>query len=124
MLRLAFALVLATLFLGKATSAAAEDAAAGEKVFMRCSICHSVTPGAGSTIGPRLNGVIGRKAGAAPGYQYSKAMAGSGLTWTKSNLDQYLTNPQKLVPGNKMAFAGLPNANDRANLIAYLATRK
>ncbi|HKR87130.1 MAG TPA: cytochrome c family protein [Phenylobacterium sp.] len=102
----------------------AGDAAAGAQVFQRCSICHSVTPGAGSTIGPHLNGVIGRQAGSVQGYQYSKAMTASGLTWSKTNLDKFLAGPQALVQGTKMSFMGLPNAKDRANVIAYLATTK
>lgn len=96
--------------------------AAGQQVFQRCSICHSVTPGSGSTIGPSLNGVVDRKAGSVAGYQYSKAMSGSGLVWTKANLDKFLTSPQTAVPGTKMPFMGLPKAEDRNNVIAYLTS--
>ena len=75
-------------------------------------------------MGPRLNGVVGRKAGAVPGYQYSKAMIAFGQAWTKANLDKYLSAPQATVPGTKMPFMGVQNAKDRANLIAYLSTKK
>nr|WP_144905799.1 cytochrome c family protein [Novosphingobium taihuense] len=101
-------------------SASAQDAAAGKKVFMRCIACHAVQPGAGVKMGPNLAGVAGRKAAAAPGFKYSAAMQKAKLKWDDATLDKWLTRPAAVVPGTSMAFAGLPNAADRANVIAYL----
>jgi cytochrome c2 len=107
-----------------AGSAQAQDAGQGGRVFARCAICHSVTPGKGPTIGPNLKAVVGRKAGAVPKYVYSSAMSQSRIVWDKAVLDRFLTQPSKLVPGNKMAFAGISSPKDRADLIAYLDTLK
>ena len=97
------------------------DAAAGQKVYARCLACHAVGPGAANKIGPQLNGVVGRKAAATPGYTYSTALANAKIVWTPAKLDAYLLSPKTLVPGNKMLFMGLPNAKDRADVIAYVA---
>lgn len=103
-----------------ATPAAAEgDAAAGAKVYKRCSTCHSLTPGE-NMMGPSLAGVFGKKA-AQESFKYSKAMAASGLTWDEKTLDAYLANPTAVVKGTSMIFR-VPKAEDRANLIAYLKT--
>lgn len=102
---------------------AAGDAAAGEKVFNQCKACHTIEAGK-NRVGPSLHGVVGRAAGSVEGFQYSPAMKSSGLTWTPETLDKYLADPKAAVPGNKMAFAGLKNAEDRANVIAYLSTQK
>lgn len=99
---------------------AAEDASAGAKVFVQCAACHAVGAGAQNTVGPVLNGVVGRPAGTYPGYRYSSAMRKSGLTWDAATLAQYLRAPDKVVPGSKMAFAGLASDEDLANVIAYL----
>jgi cytochrome c len=103
---------------------AAGDAVKGKAVFARCAICHAVNNQ--NRIGPHLNGVIGRKAGSVAGFNYSPAMKAHGAktTWNPQTLDVYLTAPQKVVKGTKMAFAGLANPADRANVIAYLATQK
>ena len=100
------------------------DPIAGAQVFQRCAGCHSAVSGAPPKLGPGLYGVVGRKAGSMPGYQYSTAMRASGQTWTKASLDAFLTAPRTAVPGNKMPFMGLSNAQDRANVIAYLAGTK
>jgi cytochrome c len=100
--------------------AAAQDAAAGEKVFARCSPCHQVGENAKNMVGPELNGVIGRKAGSAPGYHYSAANKNSGLTWDEATLKEYLKNPRAKVPGTKMIFPGITREKDLDNLIAYL----
>jgi cytochrome c len=103
---------------------AAGDATAGAAlVKTKCGICHSVVAGQ-NRVGPSLFGVVGRPAGTVAGYNYSTANKGSGKTWDEATLDVYLTNPRGLIPGTKMAFAGLPDAADRANVIAYLATLK
>ena len=96
------------------------DAAAGRLVFRKCQACHSIEPGK-NMLGPSLAGVIGRKSGTEAGYNYSPAMKSAGIVWNPQTLDQYLTDPAKVVPGNKMPFPGLKTANDRADVIAYLA---
>jgi cytochrome c len=95
------------------------DAAAGKLVFAQCRTCHVTDAGVNKT-GPSLNGIIGRKSGSAPGFAYSPANSSSHITWTKEKLFQYLEKPQRVVPKTKMIFAGLPDAQKRANVIAYL----
>jgi len=100
---------------------AVADAAAGEAVFKKCGSCHKLDGTDG--VGPHLNGVVGRNHGAAAGYAYSEAMAAlSAEPWSPEALFAFLENPKKAMPGTKMAFNGLPKPEDRANLIAYLAT--
>ncbi len=109
---------------GGAGTAHAADAAAGKQVFQsQCAICHADKPGV-NKIGPSLFGVIGRHTGSEPGYDYSVANKNANLVWTPDVLDKYLDNPQSVVPGTKMPYAGLKNATKRANLIAFLATLK
>lgn len=97
------------------------DAAKGATVFVQCKACHVLDPGV-NRIGPSLAGIVGRAAGTVEGYQYSDANKNSGITWSKEKLYQYLENPQRVIPGTKMAFAGLPKGQDRADVIAYLET--
>jgi cytochrome c len=101
-------------------AAAAQDAAAGEKVFAKCKICHQIGEGAKNMVGPVLNGVVGRKAGTYPGYHYSDANEKSGLTWDEAELKKYLKDPKGVVPGTKMIFPGLTSEKDIDNVIAYL----
>jgi nitrite reductase (NO-forming) len=96
------------------------DASAGRLVFRKCQACHSIEPGK-NMLGPSLAGVIGRKAGTEAGYNYSPAMKSADIVWNAQTLDQYLTDPAKVVPGNKMPFPGLKTDYDRADVIAYLA---
>ena len=104
---------------------AANVAPAGEKVFKSdCAVCHSTSAKGGPTIGPTMFGVVGRKAGSLPGYHYSSAMEMAGLVWTQSNLDKYIANPKSVVPGDKMPYAGLKNAQKRDALVEYLKTLK
>jgi cytochrome c len=103
-----------------ASRAIAQDAAAGEKTFVICRACHQIGPGAQNALGPVLNGVVGRKAGTYPGYEYSPANKNSGIVWTPEELDKYLAAPQKVVPGTKMIFPGLPQEKQRKDVIAYL----
>ena len=105
---------------GTAFAQAKGDPVAGKKIFMRCVACHAVQPGAGAKMGPNLAGVVGRKSGSAAGFKYSAAMQKAKLTWNEVTLDKWLTKPSGLVPGTSMAFPGLPNPADRANVIAYL----
>jgi cytochrome c len=105
-----------------APGAKAQDA--GEAVFKRyCAVCHSVEAGK-NKIGPSLAGIIGRKAGSVPGYSYTDANKNSGVTWDDNNLDTYLTDPKKFIPGTKMLFAGVKSDDDRKALIAYLKQQK
>jgi nitrite reductase (NO-forming) len=97
----------------------AGDPTAGQKVFRKCQACHSLDPGK-NLIGPSLAGVIGRKAGAAPGFAFSPAIKGADLTWTPQILAAYLSDPQKAIPGNRMPFPGLKSEHDRDDVIAFL----
>ena len=96
------------------------DADAGRQVFKKCQTCHSLEPGK-TLLGPSLAGVFGRKAASDPNFSYSPAFKQANLTWDAATLDTYLTDPQKLVPGNKMPFPGLKTARDRTDVIAFLA---
>ena len=108
-----------------ATTAAAAisggDAAAGRLVFRKCQACHSLDAGK-NLLGPSLAGLIGRKAGTAPSYNYSPAMKNADIVWNEGTLDQYLSDPAKVVPGNKMPFPGLKTDHDRADVIAFIAS--
>lgn len=101
---------------------AAGDAAKGAKVFSKCSACHKLESGANAT-GPYLSAIVNRPVGAATGFAgYSGALSAVADVWTPENLYAFLENPKAYAPGNKMSFAGLKKSEDRANLIAYLAT--
>uniref|UniRef100_A0AC35EU47 Cytochrome c domain-containing protein n=1 Tax=Panagrolaimus sp. PS1159 TaxID=55785 RepID=A0AC35EU47_9BILA len=92
----------------------------GKKIFkQRCLQCHVVDSTATKT-GPTLNGVIGRKSGTVPGFDYSPANKSKGVVWTRETLFEYLLNPKKYIPGTKMVFAGLKKADERADLIKYI----
>jgi cytochrome c len=105
---------------GSIGAASAQDAALGEKVFLKCRACHQIGEGAKNAVGPVLNGIVGRKAGSYEGYSYSDANKDSGLTWDEATLKEYLKNPRAKVPGTKMIFPGLPKDEDIDNVIAYL----
>jgi cytochrome c len=92
----------------------------GAIVFRQCTACHQVGPSARNGIGPVLNGVVGRPAGAYPDYSYSSANKSSGLVWDEQNLARYLRAPAEVVPGTKMIFFGLKKSQDAADVIAYL----
>ncbi|HSZ51226.1 MAG TPA: c-type cytochrome [Caulobacteraceae bacterium] len=103
-----------------AQGAPAADTAAGQQVYeTRCSFCHG-EGGVGGQ-GPSLVGVAGRKAAIVPNFAYTAALKASGLTWTSADLDRFLTNPDALVPGTAMPMS-VPDAKERADLIAYLAS--
>lgn len=99
---------------------AAGDVSAGAKVFAQCSACHTVGASAQNSIGPVLNGIVGRAAGTYPGYRYSSAMRKSGLSWDEATLGKYLRAPDKVLPGTKMVFPGVASDDDLANVIAFL----
>lgn len=110
-------------FFASGAAWATGDAASGEKVFKRCAACHTVGEDAKHRVGPHLNDVIGRPAGSAEGFKYSKAMvdAGAGGTvWNEDTLDAYLADPRGYIKGNRMSFAGLRKEDERADVIAYL----
>jgi cytochrome c len=115
------AIAASTLVLLAATGAARADgdAARGEKRFDECVTCHSLKEGVNG-VGPSLHAVFGRKAGSLDDFRYSPAMKRSGLTWTPQALATFIADPQKAVPNNRMPFAGMPEAADRDDLIAYL----
>jgi cytochrome c len=98
----------------------AQDAAAGEKVFLQCKACHQVGETAKNVVGPVLNGVIGRPAGSVAGYAYSEANKKSGLTWDEVTFREYIKDPKAKVPGTKMAFPGLKDEQKINDLVAYL----
>ena len=102
-----------------AALAQAGDAVKGKVVFARCALCHDVKPGP-KKMGPALNGLFGRTSGTIAGFTYSPAMQKAKIRWDAKTLDAFLAKPSAVVPGNRMAFAGVPQAADRANLIAYL----
>jgi cytochrome c len=103
-------------------SANAQDSAAGKNAFSQCAACHAVDGTNGA--GPSLQGIVGRKSGSSPGFRYSRAMKSTGITWDDNTLDAYLSDPQKVVPGNLMPFSGVADARERADVIAYLKTVK
>ena len=104
-----------------ATLLASADASLGEGVFRKCASCHKLDGSNG--IGPHLNGVVGRNHAAVEGFQYSEAnIALSAEVWTPEAIASFIENPKGYMPGTKMAYAGLPKAEDRANLVAYLET--
>jgi cytochrome c len=119
MLRL---VVAAGALLALPTLALAQDADAGKKVFAKCAPCHSIGPGATNKVGPNLNGVIGRKAGTEEGFAYSDAMKNAGWVWDEAIFKEYITDPKKKVPGNKMLFPGVKDETERDDLAAYLAS--
>lgn len=119
----ALALVLGALTAVPALAQEANPDAQGAKVFRRCAACHKIGPGAGNEVGPNLNGLVGRIAGTEPDFEYSEAMkkaGANGLVWNNDTLFAYLENPKQMVPGTKMAFAGLKSEDDRHAVVAYI----
>lgn len=114
--------LMAGVTLAQAQDASAGDPALGEKTARICKTCHQFGEGAKNSIGPVLNGVVGRKAGTYEGYSYSEANKGSGLTWDEATLKIYLKSPKALVPGTKMSFAGFQKESDINNVVAFLKT--
>ena len=96
------------------------DIAHGEKVFKKCSACHSIEAGGGNKIGPALYNVVGRKIAAVEDYKYSKALVEYEKNWSFEELNGFLIKPQKWIKGTKMAYAGLRKEKDRASVILYL----
>lgn len=110
-----------------ATEASTTEVASADArpaAWAQCAACHAVAKDAPHGLGPNLWGVAGTKAGELAGYQFSPAMKASGLTWDEATLDKYLENPRKLVPGTKMSFAGIADANRRKELVTWLMAQK
>jgi len=104
-------------------STAGSDAdlvAQGEKVFTPCKACHTLEAGGADRLGPNLHGLFGRKSGTKPGYKFSEAMTKAGIVWDEKQIDTYMANPKTFIPGNRMAFPGVPKPENRAALIAFL----
>lgn len=99
---------------------ASADPARGQIVFLQCRACHSLEAAGPNKVGPNLHGVMGRKAGLAPGFAYSEAMTGSGVVWSAETLDKFLFRPSDFIPATRMVFVGLRKPEDRANVIAYI----
>jgi cytochrome c len=113
------AAVSATLVFGAGFVHADGDPKRGEKAFEECRACHAVERGVDG-VGPDLHGVFGRRAGGLADFRYSPALKRSGITWTAQTLDDYIADPQKVVPANRMPYAGMPDARDRADVIVYM----
>jgi cytochrome c len=103
-----------------APPAVAADPAAGKAVFNRCRICHTLEAGGRNGAGPNLHGLFGRKAGAVEHFTYSPALKDSGIVWDEATLARYLHDPKRLIPGTRMAFPGIENGKEVADLLAYL----
>ena len=120
----ATAIVLSITSFALGSSAYAADAKHGQQLFVVCQACHNVQKGGGNSIGPNLFGVAGRKAASLPGFSYSAALTGAKITWTNDKLKAWVTNPQKLVPGTRMTFAGFSDPAKADDIVAYLDTLK
>jgi cytochrome c len=110
-------------------ASAGGDAAKGKEAFAKCAICHQVARGAKTLVGPELNGIVGRKAASVDGYPYSpgmKKLGEAGFVWTEENINRWISDPKVMLPQSPMAlaFQGVPGVDERANIIAYLATQK
>lgn len=101
-------------------SASAQDAAAGEKVFAQCKACHQIGESAKNAVGPKLNGLFGRKSGTIEGFNYSSANKNSGITWDEATFREYIKDPKAKVPGTKMTFPGLKDPKQIDDIVAYL----
>ena len=113
------ALALLTILLPAGIARADGDAASGEAKFQDCAACHKLEAGA-NNVGPSLHGIFSRKAGDIADFRYSPAMKKSGIVWTPQMLEKFIAEPQAMVPANRMPYAGMASAADRADLIAYL----
>ncbi len=102
------------------TLLASADIAAGEKVFAKCTACHTITPGGANGVGPNLHGILGKPHGVHAGFEYSAGLKAKPGNWDFAQMDEWLTNPKKYAEGTKMSFAGLSKGEDRANVIAYM----
>jgi cytochrome c len=114
------AALLGAMLLPIADARADGDPARGEARFQECAACHKLDAGSNG-VGPSLHGIFERKAAELADFRYSPALRRSGIMWSPQTLEAYLTDPQALVPGNRMPYAGMADPQGRADLIAYLA---
>jgi cytochrome c len=117
--RPALALLAAAVLAANGGAWAQGDARRGERLFEECRACHALERGA-QGVGPSLHGIFARRAAAQDDFRYSPALKRSGIVWTRETMDAYIADPQKAVPANRMPYAGMPDARDRADLIEYL----
>jgi len=123
-----FALAAVMLVALSGPSFAEGDATKGKAAFAKCGICHQVGPGAKTVVGPVLNGIVGRKAASVADYaMYSpgmKKLGADGFVWTDENIDKWIADSKAMIPDSPMAlaFQGIPDAGERADIIAYLKT--
>jgi len=108
------------IMIGSISAASAQDVAAGEKSFRKCLPCHSIGPDAQNKVGPKQNGLDGRKSGTVEGYAYTDANKNSGIVWSESTFKEYIADPRAKIPGTKMIFPGIKNPQEAADLWAYL----
>jgi len=101
-------------------TAAAQDVEKGQRSFNKCLPCHAIGPGAANKVGPELNGLDGRHAGAVASFNYSDANKNSGIVWDETVFKDYIRSPAAKIPGTKMAFAGVTNPQEIDDLWAYL----
>lgn len=113
-------LVAALAVMAYSLPAQAQDAAAGEKVFVQCRACHQVGESAKNGVGPTLNGLFGRHSGTVEGYKFTDANKNSGITWDEATFSEYIQNPRAKIPGTKMVYAGLKEPQRIKDLIAFL----
>ncbi len=109
-----------TLLVVMAEPVPAQDATVDTKAWNKCRACHEVGEGAKNIVGPRLNGIFGRKAGTVEDYNYSDANKKSGIVWDEAVFAEYIKNPRAKIPGTKMVFPGIKNEQEIKDLIAYL----
>ena len=121
MKKLTFSALVVIVLSAEASTALAQDVAAGKTSFNKCMACHAIGEGAKNKVGPELNGLNGRKAGTAPDYTYSDANKNSGITWSETEFKEYIKDPKAKIPGTKMVFAGIKNEKEINDLWAFLA---
>jgi cytochrome c len=120
MKKLTFGALMILTVTAMASSAMAQDVAAGKSSFNKCLACHAIGEGAKNKVGPELNGLDGRHSGTAPDYNYSDANKNSGITWNEAQFKEYIKDPKAKIPGTKMIFPGIKNETEVNNLWAYL----
>jgi cytochrome c len=113
-------IIAALLAVASTSGARAQDAAAGEKIFAVCKACHQIGENAKNSVGPVLNGLIGRPAGTYAGYSYSAANKNSAITWDEATFREYIKDPKAKIPNTKMIYAGLKDEQKTSDLLAYL----
>src|ERR1700753_2476365 len=103
---------------------AAGDPVQGKAVFARCAVCHNVEKDGGNGVGPNLFGISGRKSASVDGFSYSGPMKAANIVWNDDNLSKWISGPAKMIPGTKMAFGGIAQKSQIADVVAYLDTLK